>query len=123
MRPHGHARVNARWPQAGAICDRCGRLFNHVDLQFQFDWRGVRLQNLRILVCSACLDTPQQQLRARILSPDPMPIMNARPEPFAPSGVGPEQTQQMYSASLDAIMVTEAGVIMIPEGTNFIIFP
>ena len=85
-RPHGHVRVNARSPRAAGICDKCGRATNHHTLRWQFDWRGERLQNLRILVCAHCEDEPQEQLRARILSPDPLPIFNARPEPFTTTG-------------------------------------
>jgi hypothetical protein len=42
----------------------------------------VKLQNLRLLVCDRCLDVPQEQLKARILPPDPLPIRNPRPEYF-----------------------------------------
>jgi hypothetical protein len=57
-------------------------LYNHVDLKWQFDWRGVALQNVRLLVCNPCYDTPQEQLRAIIVPADPTPIMNARTENF-----------------------------------------
>lgn len=77
----GRARVDRNRPQALAICDRCGFEFNHVDLSWQFDWRGPNLANLRILVCNACLDKPQLNgQRTIILPPDPDPIKNARPE-------------------------------------------
>lgn len=82
-RPHGHVRVNSRSPLAAGICDRCSQAYNHADLRFQFDFRGELLMNTRILVCRSCYDKPQEQLRARILTPDPVPIYNARPEPFA----------------------------------------
>lgn len=78
----GRARTSATNPQAFAICDRCGFLYNHVDLKWQFDWRGVALQNVRLLVCNPCYDTPQEQLRAIIVPADPTPIMNARTENF-----------------------------------------
>lgn len=78
----GRARTSSRNPQAHAICDRCGGRFNFVDLRYQYDWRGAVIQNLRILVCKECLDTPQQQLRAIVVPADPVPIINARPEPF-----------------------------------------
>jgi hypothetical protein len=52
-------------------------------LNWQYDWRGASLQNLRILVCKSCLDTPQEQLRAVVLPADPTPIVNARVENFA----------------------------------------
>lgn len=74
----GHARISSRNPQAAAQCDRCSRIFNHVDLRWQFDWRGASIQNIRILVCDTCYDTPQEQLRAIVLPNDPEPIKNPR---------------------------------------------
>lgn len=79
-RYHGHARVQPKNPEAFAVCDRCYRLFNKSDLRFQYDWRGPRLMNLRILVCQECYDRPQEQLRPIVLPPDPQPIINPRPE-------------------------------------------
>ena len=78
----GRARTNPSNPQAHAICDRCGFRYNFVDLQWQYDWRGATLQNLRILVCRPCLDTPQEQLRAIVVPADPTPIVNARVQDF-----------------------------------------
>jgi hypothetical protein len=83
MRPHGRARVDSRNPQAFGICDRCGFLYNHTNLSWQFDWAGVNLINKRILVCETCNDTPQEQLRAIVLPADPTPIINARVELYA----------------------------------------
>lgn len=79
----GRARISARNPRALAICDRCGLTYNHVNLQWQYDWRGASLQNLRILVCDSCLDTPQQQLRSIVVPADPVPIMNPRTQDWA----------------------------------------
>lgn len=80
MRPHGRATVDARSPRAFGVCDKCGFLFNHNQLQWQFQWAGTRLQNLQILVCQSCLDVPQTQLKSIIIPPDPVPISNPRPE-------------------------------------------
>jgi hypothetical protein len=116
-RPHGHVRVNARNPRAAAICDRCGRPWNHERLSFQFDWRGEQLQNLRILVCPTCYDVPQEQLRARILPPDPVPIFNARPEPFAPDGVNYDETNFITTEDLIFQLVDEVtGAYIVAEG-------
>ena len=79
----GRARTSPKNPQAHATCDRCGLRYNHVDLSWQHDWRGATLQNVRILVCRPCLDTPQEQQRAIVVPADPTPIINARPENFA----------------------------------------
>lgn len=80
---HGRARVSSRNPQAFAVCDSCGIWHNLVDLRWQFEWQGTKLQNQRFLVCNRCYDTPQPQLKARILPPDPVPVFNARPENFS----------------------------------------
>ena len=63
----GRARTSASNPQAFAVCDRCGIWYNHVDLQWQYDWAGSSLINKRLLVCGRCLDVPQQQLRAIVV--------------------------------------------------------
>ncbi len=78
----GRARVSPSNPQALAVCQRCGVWHNFVDLTWQFDWRGAALQNVRLLVCRECLDQPQQQLRAIVVSADPVPIPFALVEPF-----------------------------------------
>ena len=83
MRATGRASVSTRNPRAFGICDRCGFLYNHDKLQWQFDYAGAGLINKRILVCSPCLDTPQNQLRSIILPADPVPIENPRVQDYA----------------------------------------
>jgi hypothetical protein len=78
----GRARTSATSPQAHAICDRCGFRYNHVDLRWQFDWAGASLINKRLLVCTPCNDTPQEQLRAIVIPADPVPIQNPRLQDF-----------------------------------------
>ena len=82
MRPHGRASVSSRNPQAFGICDRCGFLYNHNKLQWQFDYAGAGLINKRILVCAPCLDTPQNQLKSLVLPQDPTPIENPRVQDY-----------------------------------------
>jgi len=79
----GRARVSTRNQQAFAVCDRCGIWNNHVNLLWQYDWAGAKLNNLRILVCDRCEDIPQQQKRAIVLTADPLPVLNARVEAYA----------------------------------------
>lgn len=78
----GRARTSSSNPQAHAICDRCGFRYNRVDLNWQYDWRGAALQNVRILVCNTCMDTPQEQLRAIVVPADPVPIDQPRTQDF-----------------------------------------
>ena len=83
MRATGRASVSTKNPRAFGICDRCGFLYNHDRLQWQFDYAGAGLINKRILVCNPCLDTPQNQLRSIILPADPVPIENPRVQDYA----------------------------------------
>lgn len=78
----GRARTSARSPQAHAICDRCGFRYNLVDLNWQYDWRGASLQNIKLLVCKSCYDEPQEQLRAIVIPADPVPVPNPRIQDF-----------------------------------------
>jgi len=105
-RPHGRAQVNANSPRAFARCDRCGFIYNHSDLKFQFDFRGPQLQNLRILVCKPCTDIPQPQLKPIILTQDPMPVINARPEDF-------DYANNDYRVTMDG-----AYRVTMPTGSN-----
>ncbi len=78
----GRARTSVSRPRAFAVCDRCGTWNNHVNLQWQFQWQGTSLTNLRLLVCRSCLDVPNQQLRAIVIPADPVPVRFPRTEPF-----------------------------------------
>lgn len=79
----GRARVSASNPQAFAVCDRCGMWHNRVDLRNQVEWRGAALLPTYIYVCRECYDVPQEQLRAIVISADPLPIIQPRVENFA----------------------------------------
>ena len=79
-----------------ATCDRCGQRWMHNDLQFQYDYRGNALQNIRLLVCVRCLDEPQNQLRPIIVPPDPVPIKDPRPGFYQSQEGPPPQPQSAY---------------------------
>jgi len=82
-RPHPRlADTDPSSPRGWATCQRCGFIANLYKLEFQRDWRGMRIQNLQILVCEPCYDTYQRQLGTIILPPDPTGLENARPEPY-----------------------------------------
>ena len=68
--PEWAARTIAKKPDAFAVCDRCGMWHNLIALRWQVEWRGTTLQNIRLLVCSSCYDTPQEQLRTIGLPPE-----------------------------------------------------
>ena len=108
MRPHGRARVSSTNPEAFATCDRCGLFYNLNDLQYQWEWSAQRLYNKGMLFCETCLDKPQEQLRTIILPPDPMPVLNARTEPFAYDNDGPVTSQIAVAAEQgDTIVFVE----------------
>lgn len=84
MRPHPRrARTNPNSPRAWGTSDRNGMINNHQNLVWQWDWAGQTMINKRILVNPDELDKPQRQLGTIVLSPDPLPVMNARVEPYA----------------------------------------
>ncbi len=125
-RPHGHAAVSARSPRASAICDRCSRLTNHYKLRWQYEWRGERLQNIRILVCDHCYDEPQEQLRARILAPDPTPIANARPEPFTTTGFSYDESNIMTEPPISGLpfgTANDGPQMLAPDGSTAMLMP
>src|SRR6266516_1057978 len=81
MRPHPrHADTDPRVPRAWATCDRCGEIWNHYKLEWQYEWGAKKPYNTRILVCEYCRDEMQEQFKSIILPPDPLPIVNPRPE-------------------------------------------
>jgi hypothetical protein len=72
-------RVNPSRVEAAGICDRCGFLYSHADLGWQVIVAGIGMVNTNLLVCPRCMDQPQRQRQAKILPPDPEPVLNARP--------------------------------------------
>lgn len=120
----GRAKVSATNPQAAAICDRCGFVYNHVNLRWQFDWRGTSLQNIKMLVCDPCYDEPQQQLRAIVVPADPVPIMNPRLQDFvnAETNYITAQTPTTYDA-MTGIPVPNGDNLTTEDGVNITMQP
>ena len=84
MRKHPkRAEVDPSWPMAWGSSDRNGAIGNLAKMRFQFDWRGPKIINTRILVHEDELDGPQRQLGSpALLGPDPPAVLNARPENY-----------------------------------------
>ena len=114
----GRARTSERNPQAHAICDRCGFRFNHVNLQWQFDWAGASLINKRILVCNPCNDTPQNQLRAIIVPADPVPIMNPRTQDFVTASTNTRVTSGQNSINAQTGIPVPGGNTRTTQNNN-----
>lgn len=116
---YSRASVDSRYPRALACCDRCGFTWNHYKLQWQYQWQGTKLQNIRLLVCPDCIDVPQEQLRTIIIPPDPIPIGNPRPDPhnlelYSSSPPG-------YASGAPNVLTTESGdFLTTADGTPLI---
>lgn len=104
---HSRAYASATRPEAWGQCDRCNRTYLHKNLTFQKKWQGIQLANLFILVCWECYDKPQENIRTLIIPPDPVPIMNARPEQYdqeVPSFLMTEERQALLTEDGRAII-------------------
>lgn len=101
---HGRARVSASAPQAFGRCDRCGIWYNRVDLVPETEWFGNELRPTGQIVCTrTCEDEPFPFYRPVILPPDPLPVLNPRPENFTLA-----ETDYRVTADGDR-RITEAG--------------
>ena len=115
----GRARTSSKNPQAHAICDRCGFRYNFVNLQWQYDWRGATIQNIRVLVCTPCLDIPQEQLRAIVVPADPTPIINARVQDFEGASTNTRVTSGQNSVDFfTGIPVPKGNTRITQDGSN-----
>jgi hypothetical protein len=87
--PTGRAKVDPRAPKAIGVCNRCGFWYQRSELVPQYEWAGVKQQNLELYICTrTCYDTPQIQLKTIIIPADPMPVYRPFPEPFALDDTG-----------------------------------
>lgn len=119
MRPHGRAKVNSRNPEAFAICDGCGFLYNHSELRWQFQWGGNKLVNLRQLVCRRCNDIPQTQLRAIVLPADPMPVMNPRVQNYQQASTDYRATSGQNTVNPQTGIPIPGNTLRITENDNY----
>ena len=121
----GRARVSARSPSAAGVCDRCNFVYNHVDLRWQFDFRGASLMNTRVLVCRTCEDKPQEQLRTIVIPADPVPIMNPRVQDYAAASTDYRTTQGNTTDPVTGLPIpggdqrtTQANAYRVPQQTG-----
>jgi hypothetical protein len=115
MRPHPRrARTNAAHPEAWGTCDRSGFITNQRSLQWQYEWGGTRLYNKRVLVAPDMYDKPQRQLGTIILPPDPVSILNARPEQY-----GMEEPTPPLFTYLSAAVLAGSTTLPVDSVTGF----
>ncbi len=71
--------VNAKSPDAAAICDGCGFLVNHGHLREKKEYRGGTTPvGIGLYVCASCDDVPNPYFSKLVLAPDPVPVDNPR---------------------------------------------
>ena len=80
--------VDMMRPRPVGIDDRTGFLVYLDDMDFQHQWAGNALVNLRILTHQDYLDKPAEFLRTFKFSPEPAPLVNARPTQYATQNLG-----------------------------------
>lgn len=77
----GQPVFEASNPHGLAICDGCGFMVQHTELREKKDYRGGSVPvGLGLRVCASCDDVPQPYYRRLLLKPDPIPLMNPRPD-------------------------------------------
>ena len=103
-------------PVAFSTCDRCGFVYNMSSIVWAYDYRGRQLANLRLRICERCQDVPQNQLRPRIIPPDPVPVANARPFPYCEAEVDDRTTT---NPALPPVDFATSGPILL-SGSQFI---
>lgn len=94
-----------------------------------YQWQGVKLQNQRLLVCTrTCNDRPQPQLKTIVIPPDPLPVLNPRPENYAetvPSYIATEtpafEGSDITTESGDNL-TWEVGDTPLPDPNNPVIY-
>lgn len=111
--PHGHARINPRHPRALGICQRCGFQYQRVELRNQTEYQGLDLQQTGTWVCPDCWDIPNENLKAIVLPPDPMPVYLPFPEPYS------SEVETPASTTLSADAVANAASIVVDDASSF----
>ncbi len=69
---------------AWTTCDDCGFIWNQSDMAFQYDYVGGPIpEDMGWLRCPRCITPLTYQRKLLVIPPDPPPLMNTRPEPYA----------------------------------------
>lgn len=75
-----YVNIDVRNPEALGMCDYSNFVGMRKDLVRQMEWRGDGLVWTGLLVNRVFADIPNEQGRSPILPPDPIPIVQARPQ-------------------------------------------
>lgn len=87
---------------------RSGFVGQAEDLIEQVEWRGLKVMPTGTLALAPYIDKPQRQLGTIILSPDPVPLVNARPEQYPVDEVWPRLVQRGQPRYLQNSRVTRS---------------
>jgi hypothetical protein len=110
------AQVDPHSPRGWATSDRNGFIGNLENLKWQFEWRGSHLINTRVLMHEDELDIPQRQLGTLVIPPDPIPLINARPENYL-MDEQPVSTRYTIGSNGNAALIR---VIISPRGQPYL---
>lgn len=83
LRYPSHAKINPSAPRAIGVCDFCGQQWNLSELAFQYYWFGNDYLSSGFRVCPPCYDVAAVFNRPIILGPDPIPVIQPRPEQYS----------------------------------------
>lgn len=75
-----HVTINPNVPQALGICDYSGFVHLRKDLVKQMEYRGNDLVWTGLYVGKDYVDIPNEQNRPPLFPPDPVPVLNPRPQ-------------------------------------------
>ena len=109
FRYHSRAEINPWAPRATGTCDRCGFFYPKHKLRPQMEWAGTRLIAKNILVCETCMLEPSPANKTTFIPPDPLVVLNARPEAY-----DIDETDWLATEGGD-ILTTEASVLLTDE--------
>jgi hypothetical protein len=98
-----YGAVDRLAPEAAGRCDRGGEIRKRSELMAEVRWSGNRLVPTGFLCCAEHIDPPQPQDRIFILTADPVPVSQPRPDIDAEVG------------SRTGYLTTEAGIPLLTE--------
>lgn len=82
VRNHGkYTKLDRRNPRGLGVCDYSGFIVRHADLRRQMEYRGRGLVWTGFWVHYKFLDLPNPQNLTPIITMDPVPLKNPRPDP------------------------------------------
>lgn len=87
-----HVTIDINNPEALGICDKTGFVFNRKDLVKQMAWQGNALVWTGAYVGKPYLDKPSEQGRSPSLPPDPIPVVQPRPDANGQNAPSNDQT-------------------------------